>query len=554
MNQNNLYINNQPLEDESDNNLSGNEILIEEISMKNHLLIKKKIEKEWNLEEQKNYENPIKENFSIDINIQNENKNDNQKNKQKSNSNLSSISNNKEKLEKNHLTATKNSDGLLDDFNTNLKDSNTENKNLIKTSKDNNVTNESKMCIDGDNVGSSSIPNSYNDKNGNENKDSNLMEIDENEKSQSSYSIIDNFNSGININKNEFYIKRLDLNDFIKSSQNMISDYICELCKGIYWDPHVDGCGHVFCKDCFYKFIEILKRNVCPITKKEIDLNLVSPIKFVAGILEKQILKCQHKECQWTGKLIDYLPHLNAECSFEQVKCIYSQCKVKLQRINIQKHEENCDFCPSECQKCSEKMLLGQIEIHKNICSKEKISCVQSCGSFIERNLMDTHIENNCKNSLINCHYLEFGCNEKIKKCDLKSHLIDEVNFHNLQVCKFLKQFKTNLINRVENIENILCENNEKFDDIYSFLETDLKRINEMVLLGKKGLISNKNLLNKKQKKRNDKEDELIRENSLKDSKNNENKKYEENKNDEGINTYPLLINLIFINFKSIFF
>jgi len=284
-----------------------------------------------------------------------------------------------------------------------------------------------------------------------------------------------------NDNLNQYYNKKLRLEDFAKSSQNMISDYICELCNGVYWDPYVDGCGHVFCKECFYIFIELTQKSICPITKCDIDLNLVSPIKFVAAILEKQTLKCQHKNCNWSGKLIDLSNHLNIECLYEKVKCVYSQCTEKHERINIKSHEEICSFSPSECEKCLEKMLLGEKILHSKICKKEKIECPQSCKILVERDSIEDHILNDCGNSLMNCQYLEFGCLEKIKKMDLKNHLIEDVNFHNLCVCKFLNQFKTNLISRVEKIEKKLKDSNEKFDDIYSFLETDFRKIYEML-------------------------------------------------------------------------
>ncbi len=290
-------------------------------------------------------------------------------------------------------------------------------------------------------------------------------------------------------NLEPFYTKKLDLQDFIQASQNMISDYICELCQGVYWDPHVDGCGHVYCKECFYKFIDSSKKSLCPTTLLEIDLNLVAPIKFVAAILEKQTLRCSHKSCGWLGKLIDLHPHLDSECLFEPVSCPFENClHRKILRKNITEHQETCDFRPSQCINCAEKLFLGDKNSHKKICKKELIACVQDCGEMVERERETSHIAKECGFSLVTCQYYEFGCEVEIMKKDLKAHLIDKVNYHNLCVCKFLKNFKVNLVSRVESIEKKIQQNNEKFDDIYSFLETDFRKINDMIMKGKKGI------------------------------------------------------------------
>lgn len=296
--------------------------------------------------------------------------------------------------------------------------------------------------------------------------------------------------------ENCIYVKRLHLQDFIKSSQLMISDYICSLCKGVYYDPVVDTCGHVFCKECLEKFLEITKQHVCPITKACIDINMVGPIKFVAQILEKQTLKCLNKFCDWLGKLSDLNSHLKNDCVFEMIKCSFIDCETKVERRNLKEHEENCDYKHVNCELCSERILLIEKKSsHSQICKKEKIECFQGCGNNIERDSVDLHIKESCPSTEVECYYSQFGCKLRLKKKDLKFHLLDEVNTHNLSVCKFLLQFKNNFVNRVEKIERTLQDHNIKMDDIYLFLENDLKKINQMIMLGQKR-ISNGNSKN----------------------------------------------------------
>ena len=338
--------------------------------------------------------------------------------------------------------------------------------------------------------------------------------------------------SQITLNKKQIteisYIKRLDINDFIKSSQIMISDYICSLCQGVYFDPIVDGCGHVFCRECFYTFNSNGKSN-CPTTNLEIDLTLISSIKFVASILEKQTLHCKNETCEWLGRLSELPIHLNTECKMEKIKCCYENCLYQDERKNINNHEEICTYKSIDCILCHEKFILKDKNFHTKICKKEILACPQFCGILIERENFDSHIKEYCVNTEIDCFYFNYGCKKKLPKKEMKFHLLDDVSNHNLGVCKFLSEFKTGCVSKIEKIEKTLEENNEKFDEIYSFLENDLKKINNIILLNQRSNQEFTNLDSNLSK--DDEYDCLLNKKKSRKSKSKTSRKDEENKN-----------------------
>ena len=51
------------------------------------------------------------------------------------------------------------------------------------------------------------------------------------------------------------YPIQLSLLNFTEESRQKLQEYICPLCKGIYIDPVIDSCAHIFCKKCFVFYL-----------------------------------------------------------------------------------------------------------------------------------------------------------------------------------------------------------------------------------------------------------------------------------------------------------
>ena len=76
-------------------------------------------------------------------------------------------------------------------------------------------------------------------------------------------------------------------------NQKSINDYICPLCKGVYYQPILDQCGDTFCSKCYDVIINEFK--ICPINKKPINGKGI-PIPLIDGIISKKEIYCKNKD------------------------------------------------------------------------------------------------------------------------------------------------------------------------------------------------------------------------------------------------------------------
>ena len=91
--------------------------------------------------------------------------------------------------------------------------------------------------------------------------------------------------------------KYLDLDLF--EDKKLVSEYLCPLCQGVYFNPVSDPCGHLFCRNCLNLSLEnngAIK--TCPILKTNFPFNeeerIIRPLIFVQEILNRLQLKCKN--------------------------------------------------------------------------------------------------------------------------------------------------------------------------------------------------------------------------------------------------------------------
>ena len=82
-------------------------------------------------------------------------------------------------------------------------------------------------------------------------------------------------------------------------------DFQCNICLQTFDNPHVDQCGHTFCKDCITEWL--VKSPVCPISKINLGIQVV-PNLIAKMVLESLGLKCANSKngCSWKGKIKSY--------------------------------------------------------------------------------------------------------------------------------------------------------------------------------------------------------------------------------------------------------
>jgi hypothetical protein len=302
------------------------------------------------------------------------------------------------------------------------------------------------------------------------------------------------------------YEKYLVLEDFLPENRVSILEYICPLCKGVLMEPLQDKKGHVFCKRCIEKHLQI--SNKCPVDDHEISRDKIDSIMFIINILEKQTVYCKNrlKHCEWKGNLKLLEPHLETDCEKQDLGCPNEGCTVKVMRQDMNYHLENCDYRLVKCNYCYKDACLQRLNIHYEDCGKYPLDCIQLCGKMVERCEMDNHIKNTCDNTILNCPYIKFGCNTEIMKKDLKNHLNDFYDQHNFTVIQYYEKFQQ----EVQESINKFKQNTESLNEKISSAEKKISEFSSKCcetdgndVLGKKLIknsltIDNKNIKKKK--------------------------------------------------------
>ena len=107
-----------------------------------------------------------------------------------------------------------------------------------------------------------------------------------------------NLSQGLsNHEHSSIYVRVLDKEQFLAESQIIIKEFICTLCLGVFYNPVIDPCGHVFCNHCLSTFFKYNK-TICPFTGKPYLITDVSKLLqhpapgYFTQIIGKQKLRC----------------------------------------------------------------------------------------------------------------------------------------------------------------------------------------------------------------------------------------------------------------------
>lgn len=200
-------------------------------------------------------------------------------------------------------------------------------------------------------------------------------------------------------------------------------------------------CYFRFCWSCLE---DIFKREPndpkCPDDKEPLQWNLIFRDKYA----QKEILSlecfCPKKSlgCPWCGKLTKLQAHL-AECSFSEVKCIYSHlgCTVVILRYQLAKHVENdCLYKVVECPYCRDGYPGIKMREHLEDCKKFPVKCSYGCDrSDIPREDLKEHSKL-CPRAPVPCNFSFVGCTFHDCRDSLEEHLHSHATEHLTLVAK----------------------------------------------------------------------------------------------------------------------
>ena len=241
----------------------------------------------------------------------------------------------------------------------------------------------------------------------------------------------------------------------------------CPICLLVLRQPHqVTCCGKIFCKACICKLMN--KEQPCPTCKAESfacypDKGLQQELYSIRVYCPKKA-----KGCNWVGELGVLDKHLDPEesrkmdgCEFVYVDCLY--CQGSYQRCEIDHHRgTECVKRPYTCELCQEyeSTYNDVVFFHLAICKCRPVECPNQCGDVVKHQELEEHLSHHCELSEVECEFGHAGCEAKMLRKDMSSHLSDNMVSHISLLAAENSRLKSELENelrdvkkRVENLE-----------------------------------------------------------------------------------------------------
>ena len=216
-------------------------------------------------------------------------------------------------------------------------------------------------------------------------------------------------------------------------------DYLqshCPICLLILREPfQVTCCGNSFCRACIQQIGAGNKP--CPTCNQD---NFDS---FQNKGLQQPLygfqVSCSNKEsgCDWQGELGKLDQHLNKDklsvgCAYMNVKCLF--CDELYQRSKIEHHQgSQCTERPFTCSWCEEyySTYNDVITNHAPVCKCRPVKCPNSCGAKnLQHQHLEEHVSTQCPLSYVDCEFSDAGCDVKVHKKDLTSHMEENMVTH----------------------------------------------------------------------------------------------------------------------------
>ena len=240
----------------------------------------------------------------------------------------------------------------------------------------------------------------------------------------------------------------------------------CPICLLALRQPHqVTCCGKVFCKACICELRD--KEKPCPACKCGsfacyLDKGLQQELYGIRVYCPKKT-----EGCDWVGELGELDQHLHPEeremdgCGFVYVNCLY--CQGSCQRCEIDHHRSTeCVKRPLTCELCQEyKSTYNDVVFfHLAICKCRPVECPNQCGDVVKHQELEEHLSHHCELSEVECEFGHAGCEAKMLRKDMSSHLSDNMVSHISLLAVENSRLKSELENelrdvkkRVENLE-----------------------------------------------------------------------------------------------------
>ena len=205
--------------------------------------------------------------------------------------------------------------------------------------------------------------------------------------------------------KEEFggYKQDLLVNTF---NEMEIEFYVCTQCKGVMRNACQLGEEQIpVCETCVGEKVESLP--MMKARKKISELSANCPLAT--------------RGCKWNATLSEVSQHLDV-CQEFHIKCEYD-CGVIIKRCELNNHCNNeCVNREVICEHCRSMIVYIELNQHFKECPEFQLLCPNNCAANLKRKQIESHVETDCPNTVVECRYERFGCKQVVKRCEMEEH------------------------------------------------------------------------------------------------------------------------------------
>ena len=214
----------------------------------------------------------------------------------------------------------------------------------------------------------------------------------------------------------------------------------CPICLLVLCEPfQVTCCGKSFCRWCIQQIST--GGTPCP-TCNEARFDSFQNKGLQQPLYGFRVF-CSNKEsgCDWQGELGQLDQHLNVNpdkdkqfqgCPHTEVNCLY--CNESHPRHEIE-HHQTSQYAerPSTCSLCEEyeSTYTDVVTNHSPVCKCRPVECPNSCGTNnLQHQHLEEHVSTQCPLTYVECEFSDAGCDVKVYRKDLPSHLGENMVTH----------------------------------------------------------------------------------------------------------------------------